>query len=957
MNTQKLAGRRVSAKLIALLLTAAMMVAALAAQLGGTFAAPGDVVVELQCESGITSSAYTLEVGATKKYNVTYLYKAYSSDSRKLGLSFVKGSATDNLTIEGKAAGVVSVSYGTETGFLSLINYQVTDSRNISKYTLKNNGELYFSIPKTPTTGASKPAPVVVNTAANEGNLNTVTWSSMNEKVAKVNATTGVITAMGKGATIIVGSFTDKWGEPRVMHILVGVGIYLSDNSDLGELLELIAEGEKVLAEKDGNGDSPYTQDSLDNLKDAVDQGKGVVDMGNPSTSQIKDAIDDLKDALANMQEKLGEGVIGPDSNGNYYKPVGRPQNVFEIVDRDGHPKHQPPQFVYNPTGDPVGNEGQNKPAIPEGGNYYVEDPDGSNIWKKVDDNGTLIQNPAIWGGPDGKPGGNDDEIAKPFGNGEYWIDRGQNVWQKVDPNNPRGSLGPLTGGGPEKNPAQNQVRPIYPGEVYGGKYYVGPLGPDADGDYYYYGDPANGNGTLDSLATPNGNGLRSDDVLYYLANGAMTTNKPSEIVEVRINPATVTVAKGASQSFHAVQIRRDGQEGSGSVTWSVTGGISGTTIDSNGNLTVAAGETAATLTVKAVSAKYPSISGTATVTVVTGIDPQAINRVEITPATAVVQKTDTQTFTAKVYRNNGTEDNAGVNWSVTGMGPGSTTSINSSGVLTVGANETAATLTVTAASKTTSSITATATVTVTAAPITEIPTGSDDRVLPANKAGDSSDWIEIAKNGGYSLIVRKNYINIYQSSGHNGDPYWQSTRFGTSSSYQNSYARAYVNDWFKGTAPNAAEKLGANARLRDFTVKSTAMSAIGSGATVGGNNDGFSKPLVQPATTGDDVAFLLSYGEAANFCSDSYMWDGTPNTTSSQLAKNNCAKIKASIPNIQDGSTVAIAAWLRSPGNGSTMASCLTYFGRVYQSNADGAGGEVNFIFPAVWVDSDIFN
>lgn len=51
-------------------------------------------------------------------------------------------------------------------------------------------------------------------------------------------------------------------------------------------------------------------------------------------------------------------------------------------------------------------------------------------------------------------------------------------------------------------------------------------------------------------------------------------------------------------------------------VTWTVSGGVAGTSIDASGVLTVAAGETASALTVRATSTIDPSKSGTAAVKV-----------------------------------------------------------------------------------------------------------------------------------------------------------------------------------------------------------------------------------------------------------------------------------------------------------------------------------------------------
>ena len=330
----------------------------------------------------------------------------------------------------------------------------------------------------------------------------------MNADVATVNSS-GSITSKGIGATIIIGSFIDKWGVPRDLHLLVGVGVKLSD-SRLSDLLELIKAGEKILG--DGND---YTTDSRSDLADAVDGGKDVVNSNNPSDKAIEDAIKELEDAINGMIKKptTPQGVIGPDGDGNYYKPVGDPENVYEVVDENGNSK-QPPEYVYNPDGDPVNKSEENQPAYPKDGFYYVEDPEGSNIYKQVNQDGTLKDSPAIWGGPDGKFGGGDDETVYKYGN-DYWKHLGQNVWQKVDKSKPTELDPTLIGGGPDENPATDPVTPIY---KHGDKYYVGPLPPGTDNGYYYGDKQTGGDGKLNSSATDQ----HSTDDKYYLVNGQM---------------------------------------------------------------------------------------------------------------------------------------------------------------------------------------------------------------------------------------------------------------------------------------------------------------------------------------------------------------------------------------------------------------------------------------------------
>ena len=85
----------------------------------------------------------------------------------------------------------------------------------------------------------------------------------------------------------------------------------------------------------------------------------------------------------------------------------------------------------------------------------------------------------------------------------------------------------------------------------------------------------------------------------------------------VTVDPATATVAKGASKVFTAA-VAGEGAVSNG-VLWSVAGSSaikSGTKIDENGNLTIASNETNTALTVTATSKQDGTKTGTAAVTV-----------------------------------------------------------------------------------------------------------------------------------------------------------------------------------------------------------------------------------------------------------------------------------------------------------------------------------------------------
>ena len=499
MNTHIFQRKGLSAKLIAILATAVLVASVLAVNLGASLAAPAAIDVALECESGIPAANH-IEVGQTKSLGTSYLFEAHSTEPAKAAVIYTQGSGLDNLKTTGLGAGVASVSFGTVRGVLSTVRYQIVDSNNISAYTIRDGGEVYFTAP-----GAEKTSPVKVTA----GRFDRIAWQSMNTGVASVDEN-GRITANGKGAAIIVGSFIDKWGVPRDLHILAGVGVKLSD-SDLGNLLELIEKGEAILK----NDPDGYTTDSLHDLEDAVAGGKDVVNSVEPGDREVNDAIKELEDAIAGMDKRpqRPDDVIGPDKDGNYYKPLGDPENVYEAVDENGNSK-QPPEYVYNPGGDPVGKPDQNRPAYPDGGFYYVEDPEGSNIYKPVTGDGSIKDKPAKWGGPDGMLGGGDDECVKKFGD-DYWKHLGQNVWQKIDKNKPTQKVPTLIGGGPDENPATDPVTPIY---EHDGIFYVGPLPPGTNNGFYYGDKQQGGDGKVNSSQ----GAMHPTDEKYYLVNGQM---------------------------------------------------------------------------------------------------------------------------------------------------------------------------------------------------------------------------------------------------------------------------------------------------------------------------------------------------------------------------------------------------------------------------------------------------
>jgi hypothetical protein len=320
------------------------------------------------------------------------------------------------------------------------------------------------------------------------------------------------------------------------------------------------------------------------------------------------------------------------------------------------------------------------------------------------------------------------------------------------------------------------------------------------------------------------------------------------------------------------------------------------------------------------------------------------VRNIVVTPSIIEVIKGGTVQFSAAVFMSDNSPNSAGVTWKVE---PSGDASIDNSGLLTVNPGAVAGTLTVTATSIANTAISQPASVIVKSA-ITDVPESVNGRILTTTQTGDSSEWIEIARNGDYSLIARKDYISI-SINGH-GNPDFQYTGFGSDNVYSTSAVRTAINDWFRGTAVNGADKLPTDARLRSYTVRNNVLDAIGTGAVASAKNDGFSKPLEIADGNGYDVAFALSYGEAANFNSKMYSWEGGGFAASSQLAQNNFAKMV-----LHTGSSYS-GYWLRSPGNTSRAAATVSYTGNVFQGNINGTSVEYALVYPALWVKSTVF-
>ncbi|MCL2163362.1 MAG: InlB B-repeat-containing protein [Oscillospiraceae bacterium] len=225
-----------------------------------------------------------------------------------------------------------------------------------------------------------------------------------------------------------------------------------------------------------------------------------------------------------------------------------------------------------------------------------------------------------------------------------------------------------------------------------------------------------------------------------------------------------------------------------------------------------------------------------------------------------------------------------------------------------------------------------------------QFPEVVDGELITWEMTGDTSPWIEIARYGEHSLIIRQQPLTSSLT--------WYNSKLGNNS-YSASLPRQEFNNWYKN-------KLAKNARLREFAVTNNAMYHWGTYGT--DYVDGMSLPMGEPAPTGDDIAFALSYCEAVFYCSTQYLVRQTgtgdaPLKASSKEATSNYNKL---LP-VYTGANQSPAYWLRTPGQGLQYAGSVGYSGgspdsltkgRVNQNTIIGYFGHYR---PAMWVNSDI--
>jgi len=223
--------------------------------------------------------------------------------------------------------------------------------------------------------------------------------------------------------------------------------------------------------------------------------------------------------------------------------------------------------------------------------------------------------------------------------------------------------------------------------------------------------------------------------------------------VTVSAEGGIARVVRGGSLRFSAAVAGNNNP--SSTVTWKVSANAAGTeavtagtTIASNGTLTVTVTEAAATLYVTATSTVDTTKSGSLAVVIPT------VTRVTITPANPQIKRGEGATFAARVQ---GTGDpGQNVTWKIDGIGGAtSATTITANGMLIVSTAETLSQLLVTATSVDDPTKFGTTTVTIPAVPAAVVPVAPPQTQAPA--AGGPFDGYTVIGSGIAFTATRNN--------------------------------------------------------------------------------------------------------------------------------------------------------------------------------------------------------
>jgi len=884
----------------------ALVVSALAVGLSMTFASnPYQVrLVQPNNYAGI------VDVGHTTPISGFGVRSVMSSDNQRL--TVVRSGS--GAAVTGVSPGVGAVSMASTIMPLN-VPIQVINSALISGYDLASNGEINRNVGDTPfsinnyvtTYTTVRTINNLDGTVGHSGYVqnnaprNDIRWTSRNTDVAAIDSATGQVTVHGRGVAVMIGSFTDRWGVPRTITMLVGVEVNVG-RSLLSDLQNEIRRGETILTLPD----QPYEAEGIGVLQDAVIAGTNTMSASPaPTDQQIRDAIKAIEDAIGELTFATGAIVeVGDrrfiratndlyfelDSNGNVRVPLRQYRRLAngdmefvrtgcadcealaviiamleELLGEQIDPNDLVAlQTLINNLIDEIGRLQLENETLREFIEYLMEllgidDFDWEQLLLEVERLKTALE----------------EALAKACENEFCGVAHIRHV------------------------AATNT-------------YYVRTAATHRIGSTYYHiylqleATPVDGPRNVRhpfvyAIFNP------GRTVVYPAEGGGWTTDPPATVTGLAVTGTPTKTNYTPGESFDTTGLTIELTMSSGP-NQPITSGF---TVTPN---PLTAGTTSVTITHTA--SGFSQTVGGLTVQAGKTIMPEDGLEIHASSTHRTVFNTG-ERFTAvglvlHAFYTDGTDE---VITSGFTTSPMHNTLFNNAGPRTVTVTFNGESITYTVQVRTP----------VILPPIQNAHGGIDGIVIGPEITGDTdSNWLAIATQNvdgqDYLLIVRARSIGNTT----------------TSYNYVGGAAKTTITNWIDNPA---------QAQLKSLAVQTDADSRMPAGFNAN-NPDGFSSPT--PNSTGGVYAFLLSFQEAVNFCSASHGSISSP-VGSPTPAPGNRAKITAA--GAAQGDADSSSWWLRSPGNLSSLAACVFTTGQVHHD-----GPTLSFALrPALWVPSYI--
>ncbi|MCH5314814.1 MAG: Ig-like domain-containing protein [Eubacterium sp.] len=268
--------------------------------------------------SGTVPSSDALSINLSKGYsnwnNYNYVTLVASpSPSNAMYKSFewaVAGTSKMDTSISNTSITLTPTK--TDEGAWAILTVTITDHYDrtytrVVSVVMSDDTVTGFEITDTVSTMYATDAGKQLAYTVSGSGINTVIWSSSNEKVLKVNES-GVITPVDKGTATITGkTFDGGYTDSITIEVLTDFSMLAEKQNEYYNLIE------------EATGTYLYTEESLNALAEVVAQAKTMITEGRATQAEVNQMIEELDNAYNSLVEYVvANGIsIGYEEDSN----------------------------------------------------------------------------------------------------------------------------------------------------------------------------------------------------------------------------------------------------------------------------------------------------------------------------------------------------------------------------------------------------------------------------------------------------------------------------------------------------------------------------------------------------------------------------------------------------------------------------------------------------------------